>query len=247
VFSSLTLFPWTLLINWGKADQEIVNVTARPSSTTLTIVRGQDGTTGQAHAIGSRVIHGVSARDPNDTQAHIAATTGVHGVTGSVVGTTDTQTLTNKTLSNGTLTGTLTQGGIDILGVWQSYTPVWTASTTNPTLGNGTLAGQYMLIGKTCFFSITLTIGSTTTAGTGIYLFTAPFTSAATTNYLGTARWAASAVWLGMCVLGPSSTLINATFPTNTTTTTGTNQGAAAPTVPASTNKLILSMTYPIA
>jgi hypothetical protein len=58
-------FPYTLLINWGQADQEIVNVTARPSSTTFTIQRAQDGTTGQAHPIGATVDHGVSARDYN--------------------------------------------------------------------------------------------------------------------------------------------------------------------------------------
>lgn len=240
-------FPYTLLINWGQSDQEIVTATARPSGTTFTIVRGQDGTTGQAHAIGATVDHGVSARDFNDAGSHIGASSGVHGVTGNVIGDSDTQTLSNKTINNGALTGTLTQGGIDILGAWQSYTPTWTSGGTNPTLGNGTLTGQYMLIGKTCFASLTLTLGSTTSIGSGTYLFSVPFNSAASTNYLGQARFTAAAVWIGMCVLGPSSNLINATFPDNSTTTTGVNFSATSPVVPASGNKLIASIVYPTA
>jgi hypothetical protein len=97
-------FPYALLINWGAADQEIVNVTARPSGTTFTIVRGQDGSTGQTHSVGATVDHGVSARDFNEAGAHVGATSGVHGVSGAVVGTTDTQTLTNKSLTSPTLT-----------------------------------------------------------------------------------------------------------------------------------------------
>lgn len=80
VFSSLdSSFPYTLLINWGLADQEIVNVTARPSGTTLTIQRGQDGTTGQTHAVGATVDHGVSARDFNEAGAHVGTLFGAHG------------------------------------------------------------------------------------------------------------------------------------------------------------------------
>lgn len=60
------------------------------------------------------------------------------------------------------------------IGEWQNFTPVWTASTTNPTLGNGTLVGRFTQIGNTVHYSITLTIGSTTTNGSGVYRFSPP-------------------------------------------------------------------------
>jgi len=65
--SYLTLgYTYTLLISWGASDQEVVTVTARPDATHFTVVRGQDGTTGVAHAIGSAVFMGVSPRDFSD-------------------------------------------------------------------------------------------------------------------------------------------------------------------------------------
>ena len=45
--------------------------------------------------------------------SHVAATSGVHGVSGSLVGTTDTQTLTNKTLGSGTSIGASVSVGTD--------------------------------------------------------------------------------------------------------------------------------------
>ena len=57
---------------------------------------------------------------------------------------------------------------------WTAYTPTWTAVTTNPSLGNGTLTGSYHRIGKTIFFTISLTIGSTTTLGSGGWIFSLP-------------------------------------------------------------------------
>lgn len=78
-----TSFPYTLAIDFDAGTEELVNVTAA-SGTTLTIVRGQDGTTGQEHEAGAVVKHVISARDLREPQEHIAATSDVHGVTGSL-------------------------------------------------------------------------------------------------------------------------------------------------------------------
>jgi hypothetical protein len=56
----------------------------------------------------------------------------------------------------------------------QSYTPVFSASTSGGALGNGTLTGRYGRVGGWTQFQINFTIGSTTTGGTGRWLFTLP-------------------------------------------------------------------------
>jgi len=61
--------------------------------------------------------------------------------------------------------------------VWTVYTPIWTASVTNPSIGNGTIVGRYKQIGKTTFVSMKLTMGSSTTFGSGNWHVTLPVTA----------------------------------------------------------------------
>lgn len=88
------------------------------SSRTGTIVtvaaggRGADGTAASSHSAGDDVWPSFSKTDADEANAHTSASASsasftIHGLANgsSVVGTTDTQTLTNKTLTNPTLGG----------------------------------------------------------------------------------------------------------------------------------------------
>jgi len=58
---------------------------------------------------------------------------------------------------------------------WTAYTPTWTGASSNPSLGNGSFAGSaYCRIGKLVHFRIVLTMGSTTTYGSGAWSITLP-------------------------------------------------------------------------
>lgn len=85
---------------------------------------------------------------------------------------------------------------------YTSYVPVWTGASTNPVPGNGTITGGYDRFGKLIRFRLQITMGSTTTYGTGQWRVTLPATpvsgrwlflvdlyDSGTGVRTGTARW----------------------------------------------------------
>jgi microcystin-dependent protein len=143
-----TSYPYTLAIGFDSSSEELVTVVAA-SGTTLTVGatvagganiagRGVDGTSDQAHVAGEVVKHVISARDMTEAQAHIAAESGAHGITGSFVGTTDTQALTNKTINSASNTMTIAQSAVTNLTTDLGLkaplaNPTFTGTVTLPT------------------------------------------------------------------------------------------------------------------
>lgn len=78
-----TSYPYTMLLDWGTASQEVVLVTGLSSGTTVNVTRGFDGKTPFAHSAGAIVVHGVCQVDFSEANTHVntflSGSSGVHG------------------------------------------------------------------------------------------------------------------------------------------------------------------------
>lgn len=108
------VYPYSAVLDIGTASAEVVLVTDG-TGTTLTITRSYDGSGALSHAGGATFDHAAIAKDYQEANSHVNSLGGVHGVAGALVGTTDVQTLSGKTLVSPTITGTV-PGGITASG-----------------------------------------------------------------------------------------------------------------------------------
>jgi microcystin-dependent protein len=112
--TGLPTVPFVLVLNPDTSNEEVVLATSL-SGSTYTVTRNIEGGGLKTHTAGQTVKHMIVGSDLQIVHDHFSqtdtsntSTVTAHGVTGGVVGRTNSQTLTNKSISltNNTLTGT---------------------------------------------------------------------------------------------------------------------------------------------
>ena len=235
---------YTVVIDPDTALEEIVDGYSYTSGNTLTILRGRDGSSGVSHSAGAVVRHMAIGRDYQEANDHVdGLATGVHGVAGSVVGTTDTQVLTNKDLTSAT--NTLSTSVVTLTGTQTLTNKTLTSPTlTTPALGTPSAAVLTNATGLPLTTGVTGTLpvanGGTgiTALGTGVATFLGTPSSAnlaaALTDETGTgANVFATSPTLVTPVLGvATATSINGTtIPTSATLVKTSDTGTVTSTM----------------
>jgi hypothetical protein len=116
----------------------------------------------------------------------------------------------------------------------------WTATTVAPAIGNGALTSNYDVVNGLCHYTISLTAGSTTTFGTGEWLFSLPIPSTGPAVGSVWALDSGTAYYIGACKVSAGS---------NLGCYTNNNGSSFSPTIPfswAANDELLITLTYPI-
>lgn len=227
--------PYTVILGPDTNKEEVVTVTAIVG-TTLTIVRGQDGTQAQSHTAGTSVRHGVSGRDFKESQTHIAARgydadsgilsnanqTHVHGLEtgdGSIVGSDQLVTLTRKTLTTPVINGATLSGTV-------------TSTASIVVSGAGTITGlssaDMVASSATPKNYVDAILGSATAASTSAASAATSATSAATSATSADNSATASASSASAAATSASSALTSQTAAATSATSAAASATAAA-------------------
>ena len=254
--------PFTLILAPDTNKEEVVTCVS-VVGTTLQIVRGQDQTLAVSHTAGTSVRHGVSGRDFREEQTHIAARgydvdtailtnagqTHVHGLQtgdGSVVGSTQSVTLTRKTLTtptingatiSGAFTSTATITGGTVTAATITSSTVTSSTITSGTLGSNLAAGGFKITGlgtptttgdATTFEYVNSILGSATAASTSAASAATSATSAATSATSAANSATASASSASAAATSASSALTSQTAAATSATSAAASATAAA-------------------
>jgi hypothetical protein len=246
---------FSLVIDPGLAGEEKILATSRSGTTVTLTTRGYDNTSASAHTTGAVIYPVPTAIDFDEANSHVNASTGVHGLTGAVVGTTDTQSLTNKALSDSTTTIVDVSDAtkaikFDIAGTTSVTGTITTAFTTAKTVtipdATDTLVGKATtdtLTNKTLTTPIitqgTSTPSFTTNAYTivssdaGLFLLASNSSTAGTISIPTDATWAApNGTQIHIQQTGSGQLTIQAAT-SGTTTVVSNGATAAAPKIRA--------------
>lgn len=147
-----TSFPWTLDLEPGAANFELVSVTggAGTSASPWTVTRGYDGTTARTHTAGVQIAHTWSAGDLTQAAEHYAlgSGSGAHGLPasawlGNAAAAFNETTLINSTTSAVTWSG-IPQTSAHLLILAQARLTETSALTDEITLNfNGDASADY--------------------------------------------------------------------------------------------------------
>jgi hypothetical protein len=229
-----TSYPYTLIVDPDTSKEEVVTVTAG-SGTTLTVTRGSDNTQAVAHSAGAVVRHGVSGREFRESENHIAARgydidetiltaanqTHVHGIAtgdGVIVGTSKSQTLTNKVISGGSFTGSITATGAELQNVTLAGTPVITGLSSVGMTATSATPKSY----------VDSILGSATAAATSAASAAVSATSAATSATSAANSATASANSASAAATSATSAAASATASANSASAAATSATSAA-------------------
>lgn len=132
-----TAYPYTVTLGLGSPSAEQILVTSLASGSTVNVTRNYNGQGAFTHPAGETVNLTAVAKDFTEANSHVNATQAIHGLgaSSSVVGTIDTQTLTNKTLTTPTIASILNTGTLTL----PTSTDTLVGRATTDTLSNKTL------------------------------------------------------------------------------------------------------------